>query len=221
MKYPKIFFLTLIVLFVSGCSAEYNLEIKDGRVYEEGILLEPNSYYETNDIASEIDTIIFLNDDDSNFFSYYQKDKVIGSNRSGVKLFEDFSLNNFHLESPFVDYCYPETTFRAVDGIMTLKTSKQFKCWNHIDETLTINIKTDYEVVSNNATRSNGNTYTWEFDSRDSNNEIIMQMRQAAVTEEKEFIPSMPIVYIVGALVIVATSAVYIMKKRSEKNNRI
>jgi hypothetical protein len=168
----KYLFLLLMLFGLSGCSAEYNLEIKDGYIYEtssfsvlkEDLNLEDGNltlkeqidytYSGLHDVDNgqeEEKTRSFeleMIDDDSNYGLFYRKTMKLGS------------LN----ESPLLLKCYDSVNISSQDNIMKFKTSNYFNCFDYYAnlDKVSINITSGYVVSNHNADEVKGNVYTWE-----------------------------------------------------------
>lgn len=167
MKNIKLLFLVLFCFFISGCSTEYIVTIKDGKIYEQLIMRsekknskncnDNNLYNECDD-----DSIEFLNynffpriDDDYEEYEVTNEssgDEII-SKRTYTFTYENYENSNV-LNSCFEKVNYENSTFK-----ISLSANDLSNCFE--GDTL-IKIKTGYTVLSNNADKKVGNTLIWE-----------------------------------------------------------
>jgi len=161
--------LITMLIFLTGCSVNYNLKFNKDTI-EENITInvendqekQNTKYFENRDFYAIID---------AKTESQYKKEKDKNSN---YNFSYEYSLKDFK-NSRFTS-CYDAYTLTDNDGIISLNTSKKFKCltydYNNIDN-LTINITTDYKVVETNADEVEGNTYKWNINKNNSENKPI------------------------------------------------
>ena len=160
----KIIGLIGVVLLLTGCTVDYNLNIKANGIDEEIILndtnihLQPYSAYYDVDSFSEtgtkFDDIDYYNesiDNNSVIFSY------------------NFGWNDYY-RSRAVRTCLNTHSISEGDNnTLILNTSVGLSCFNQYPNMskLNINITLDinyYEMISSNADSSSNNTYTWVVD---------------------------------------------------------
>lgn len=215
----NILLLTLLI-FLTGCTVNYNLKFNKDTI-EEKISInveneqekENTRYFENKDFYAIIDA---KNE------AQYKKEKDKNNN---YNFSYEYSLKEFK-NSRFTS-CYDAYTLTDDNGIISLNTSKKFKCltydYNNIDK-LTISITTEYKVVDNNADEVDGNTYRWNINKNNSDNKPIKfsyNINKKRVITLKEFLEqnklSLIIVGIALSLLILVTISIYIKHKRVNK----
>lgn len=227
-----------IILLLSGCTVDYDLNIDDDFVNE-------NLSFVEND-NSKLDTIrtygTFWMDDISyrNLINEYMKmdiastsdnkqfyDKqLISNNGVGMNLNSKFKLDNYS-ESKIAYNCYKYFNVDSEDGIYTISTSKDFLCFNDdypLLEQVNINITTKYKVLENNADSVNGNTYSWVINKRNADNsKIIIKFKTKSdnvfaniINEDNKFL-----IIILGAIGVIGLIIVFYVYLKSKKNNKI
>lgn len=168
MKLKKlIIFMLLFIL--SGCTVNYNLEIKDDN-YIENINVKVNE--EEKEIAknqipyikSTIHNKIVYNSD-------FQENNVLYNHI--------YSFNEY--QSSAIKVYFDNFKNFEEDGDYTLILSG-FNAYNNFQQAAdlyTFTIKTDYEVVTSNADYKKGNTHIWKVNSKNYNKKkIIFQYRK-------------------------------------------
>lgn len=212
--------LITMLIFLTGCSVNYNLKFNKDTI-EENITInveneqekQNTKYFENRDFYAIID---------AKTESQYRKEKDKNSN---YNFSYEYSLKDFK-NSRFTS-CYDAYTLTDDDGIISLNTSKKFKCltydYNNIDN-LTINITTDYKVVETNADEVEGNTYKWNINKNNSENKPIKfsynvnKKRRITLSEFlKENKLSIIIALIALSLFVLITISIYIKHKRVNK----
>lgn len=216
----KTILLTIMTILLTGCTVNYDLKFNESTI-EENITIIPETqeekentkYFENRDFYSIIDQKNELmyekqkNKDDSYEFKYTYN-------------FENFKNSRFTT-------CYDAYTLNNDNGIITLSTSKEFRCltydYNNVDN-IKINITTEYKVVDNNADEVNGNVYTWNINRDNSTNKPIKfsyNKKKKRKLTLKEFIEKNMVNIIIIAstllLFILITLSIYIKNKRVNK----
>lgn len=221
MKYLK-YLLLLLVFCLTGCDVTYNLTITDDYMTEsvsfwyddtkenENIL---NQYLDTNHQA--------YFDMDTSTAKYYNKKKITDDGKIGMNLEYEYDENNLE-KSSLIDKCYYKKNVIVTDEQIVINTDNVVSCMYTDDvkqfDSLTINIKTDLEVVENNADKVDGNTYTWVINENNYQNHPI-QMRIKKGTD-KGFNFWIIIIVIIVLLLIIAIFA-YNTYLKNKKRNKI
>ncbi len=212
--------LAVIFIFMTGCTVNYDLKFNENTIEEKITIIPENEqekentrYFENRDFYAIIDA--------NNELPYEQTKKDNGNYEFNY----DYNFDTFR-NSRFTS-CYDAYTLTDDDGIITLSTSKKFKCliydYNYVDN-LNINITTEYKVVENNADEVNGNVYTWHINENNSENKPIKfsyNKNKKRKTTLKEFIEKniTNIIILCGTLVlfILITLSIFIKHKRVNK----
>ena len=164
MKFKKIFLVALL-FFITGCSAEYTLTVNDDQTIDESIVvLKSNNLWGSNneEINEQIDwTLVFAKDETEPAY-FYNQEKVLGNNNSGVKYSYKFNKDNFISDSDIIKNCFDSYEFYLDDEWLNISASG-FKCSSALGNNynLSINIIANGKVISGNYDKNNKNKYTW------------------------------------------------------------
>ena len=177
----KLIILIIFMIILTGCEATYNLNIEN--TFKENVEI----YVATNEKDNKLDwsnmtykemfdsdgnnyTRAYYNDPNYNQYiegkqdgvEYYTNTIINNNKRYGINYSYNFTRNNF-INSAAVNTCYKEITIKKNDNIFILETQKEASCLNGLSnlDKLTINISTNYKVLSSNSDSKSGNTYTW------------------------------------------------------------
>ena len=162
-------FLLVVIMFLTGCGAKYQLTINkdsieeqiDFSLYKRGIINEDVLEFEKGSdeyidslVASDIEVF------SDNYHVFYQKDV----NRDGTRY--DFSLyykynNDEYANSRTVNECFENHNVSIDDDRTLIHLSGLFRCYD--DEPIEIEVKTDRFVKKTNG-HKNGSTYSWTID---------------------------------------------------------
>ena len=183
--------LFIIFTILTGCSSEYNIEFSNNKI-KENIKVDildsdmPKKYDETIYSSSDIITP-FINNDQYPFFGneeiIYNKNVSKNGNATHIELNYDYSHDEF-LNSTVDRSCFENSEFVTNKKNYDLNFYGSFYCL--YGEELVINIKTNNEVISNNADKVNGNVYTWIIDKENVDNvDIEMKISKHTVYYRK------------------------------------
>lgn len=161
----KLIFVVCLIIFITGCEVNYNLEFKDN-ILEENIdiiLSEEESTEENKEkMKYSLENEAFSISKQTVHEQYItnfkeEKNKFIG------KLNYSYTVDNF-ADSNLINQCYDSFSFVRVDSGYSLVTSDIFECvvfsYLPVDK-YNITITSDYLVNDHNADFVDGNKYTW------------------------------------------------------------
>ena len=169
----KIFIVLFLTFILTGCSAEYTIDIDNG--YMENL----NVYADTTE---EVDTLRTYNYSDPAFYdpNYFEDELEVLPQIERYKT--SFNNNIYNASYKFNDsYDKSNIVNSSVDifdvynaynsHIYAKDFTKAFAIMQTLNR-ITINIKTNKSVIGNNADAINGNTYTWIITRDNPNREI-------------------------------------------------
>ena len=173
MSKVKKYILICLLIFLTGCSAQYNLKITDGNYDEEIIITGSNSdensalnrkwsipyekeLYEIGDENSQTDRVYDYKYDNGLVFSHQFTRGTIGS-------------------STAISICYNTVTINDYDDNFVISTSATNNCFDKYPAltSITVNITVDKKVISHNADSVDGHTYTWKITKNDLSKQAI------------------------------------------------
>lgn len=234
----KNLFLIVLLLLLTGCTCKYNLTI-DGSTYKEEVMIVAENDSEKSDLNYEwkipIDKEEYNLVGDSSTTQEYSSDlynyKLVGN----VLTFNhDFSKSKY-VNSTAVSSCYNKLTLLNHNNATILSTSIKAECFEKYPQlnNITINIKVDRDVISDNADEKNGKTYTWYIDKSSANNKsinltlsnenTIIQSSSPSSSQEikKETSTDYTFYIVLLILLILMITGYYMFKKMSQKNNQM
>lgn len=216
--------LIIVLLFFTGCSAEYNLHFSNDSIEEKITIIPENP--EEQEYTKTLDTRDFFAIIDKDRSLPYEKEQLDINNYKAYQYSYNYNFNDFK-QSNFTK-CYDAYSLIEDNNIVTFSTSKKFNCmiydYMQIDN-LKINITTDYKVTSHNADEVNGNVYTWKINNNNASNKPIKfsyNKKQKRTMTLKEFIEKnktniIIVSAILGALLLIGL----IMLIRHKRVNKI
>lgn len=240
--------LLLIVLFVSGCSIQYDMTIEEDLSIGEKVLLTEDK----SKFLSVITKSDFFDKNDTNSNIYYFLDSFIDSivenddyllflERKDMKLYD--SENTMHLEynkfyKNFSEYQYSEVLYNLVEGFeikedknkkYTLKINGIF--YNYIDEYLNhdnisfkndeiyFNINVPFKVINSNADIKENGKYTWIINRDNKDREINLSFDSKILVKNEKINKILLTIFFI--VIFGALIFIYNMMKKSKKINEI
>lgn len=236
----RIILLIFMILFLTGCSVNYELKIDNDEIIETMILTQQeNGIYTNESIYSS------FNDEypifkDQEFLYYAPSEKLEGNtyykktiNESNgtytAKYVANFDIDDYS-RSRILDtaYKYYSTGYNSKDKAyyITANNLKIFNNNKNIDNiSVTINLE-GYEIVDSNYHTKNNNSYTWNFNRGDDgtldikfkkkNNEEITQKNDDNQNESKRDYSSFILAGILLLLFIIGYIAYKIITRDNE-----
>lgn len=233
----------IILLFMTGCTCEYNLQIEDN-VYKEQIKLQSNDekevalFNQSWEISSNKNKNVPGGDpsttktttDDT--YKYNLSNNILTFNY-------DFSQNEYS-NSSAVAKCYSSFTVTNYQNSTIISTPLKSVCFDNYPSLseITVKISTDKKVISSSADNLSGNTYIWKLNknnvSSKSINLVIDNSEEKASSGSSPTNPSTPIdnkaenekdytLYIFLGILLIMFSIGYfivqIIKKKGDSND--
>ena len=152
--------IILVVLLLTGCSANYNINFTEKSI-EESIEIYENSAivnkYKDKEV-NEANTVIL---DWEEGYDYYKRELYTTEDITGYRYTYNFAYDEYDAMAQ-LRKCYENFNFKY-DNKITLETSPYFLCADYYPKTkeIVINITSEYEITSSNADKVSNNTHTW------------------------------------------------------------
>ena len=240
----KIFLLVITILFLTGCSCEYNLTINDNN-YKENIRIiadneEEISYINYNwKIPTDKDEYNLVGDTGTN--PNYKSDLYDYKINNNILTF-DYNFNkSSYINSSAVSVCYDRLNIENHKNALIIATSIKANCFEKQPglNKITINITVDKEVISSNSDEINGKTYTWYITKNNySNKSITLTLSNEEKKEQENIIneqnntsnekestketkTDFSLYIFSGILLIIMLSIYFLFNKMKNKNNQM
>ena len=250
MKKKKLLIL-LSILLLTGCQAEYNIVIDENTVKEELLIYETNmskwstiqgnnvlTYQQYQQTYKDAPIGVYYNDQNVDAEigfnpdrKYYTINLIDDNNKKGLTFTNDFGINNY-ADSYIIINCFKHINILNQFNTISISTDSELSCMNYMDgiDKITVNIKTNYEVLDTNATSVNDKTYTWVITKNNyANSNIYMKINKLVKynssnnTKTDILVSNFQIMYalIVAVFLLVGFLIYKIFKKNSEEKNKI
>lgn len=236
MKKIKLVFLLFIIIFISGCDANYNIKIKSNGKVEEKLIIE----FETSSLETT-DPEKFLEDTiksykDSDVYVDYSMTKQVGKKTSKVIIKRQYnSLTDLKENSEILSLAFENILVFNDYDTYGIQTTGEYKKDNIFGggisyeptfDNITINVKTYNEFIETNASSCDKktNVCTWNLDEKI--DEFYLQFKYNNSKRYdiiiKEYINNTWPALTIIAIVIVVILVVYnVIKKRNSLSNEI
>ena len=207
----KILYLIFILVFITGCNAEYNIEIKDNSVNEKLNI--------SNVSSSKFDNIyIPVNYEDNDYTVYESKLDGIEyyniNNNNNVTIDYKFKYNNFQ-KSTLFNTCYENAVFTIDSYELLVSTSNEFLCYNDYEELdkVKVIIKSNYKYLDSNADEIDGDKYIGYINKENKNNKQILLRLDTTESSNKRTLFSSNVMFIFFFLIIILVLIVILFFK--------
>lgn len=174
----KKIFILIALLFLSGCTVNYNLEIEDNNIKENinGDIYK-NEFDPIDDIYGD-HNIYYLIYDNQSPFDNSQKlyNKSIKEEDDGRIIFDaSYNYDGDYDKSRIINNCYENHLFKETDNTYIIKLSGSFYC--QYASVINVKVKTNNYVIDNNADEIDNNVYTWKISNNDSDIKLIISKK--------------------------------------------
>ncbi len=230
MKLKKVFFLSILCLALSGCTVEYNLDIKNA-TYKESIDITSSSFEDKAHYQ------LLKNWNIPAFYSDIMVNSDIPDKQEGIKYYQKrsnddtFNLNmNYKFqEKEFADstmahLCYNNFFAYENDEAKTISytASMDFQCFTTYEELekVIVKLKTNRSMENHNADRVEGHTYIWEITRENALGKyIFFEMKKVSSFSFLTLLKYLLI--LVGILAIFGSFVIIYIRFRWRRANRI
>lgn len=238
----KIMLLLLLLLFITGCSANYDIEIYNDQVKESMSFINTDSstwdskvqydltYREllSSSVNYPYPVSINANIDENDMIKidgveYYNNTLISDNYQLGQKLeYKKFTLDNFN-ESSIIRECYQYFNIIEEENSIILSTSTENLCFHKYPllDNITINLKTNHKVVNSNASSVNGYHYTWNIpkEATDASISITIKKDEYIFNYENEFVKKVVYIIVIVGIILSVSSITYLYLKNKRKRS--
>lgn len=211
----KLFILICLTFLLAGCTADYQVKIKNGKIYEKLVLIETDkSIFDvpTDSGWTVRETFDVLKEKDEFSKQNYTVKSLDNSDRLGI----EYKSNEFNsmINSSILNQCYTNFSVSEENNIITIDTGDQFDCYNYYKNlnSVRVELTTNHKVYSSNADEVKNNKYIWSI-SESGNKRITISYSKDPVKNN-----TLNIVVILSVLILVSVISYYVIKKNKINN---
>ena len=236
----KKIWLIFLVLFLTGCSVNYELDIDNSAILRENIKISANNDSDIEKIKefNYYVPIDYTNDDYSVYekkfdkIEYYDVSKA-SDNKSLVFKYDKYDSNKFNYNM-FGRTCYKYVAVmeqkdkKSKKRELLLSTSRQFLCFDNYENLDEVNviIKSKYKLLETNADVQEKHKYIWNITKENANNKYIyllldLKTRELTLWEriqEGEYVNMFTISLV---LFLVGLVIWFLFKKKGDIKNKV
>lgn len=217
--------IILMLIFITGCSSQYNLKI-DGETLKEEIsfnidknkVVEEEMGPETSIYSKE--SIKYLKNDDlypviNNNKEKYEKEITEDNNYINVKLNYNYTIENYG-KSQILSNCFEKIDVRETKKEIYIHLSGKFKCLKETNN-LDFVIESNNRVLYNNADNKASKRYVWNINSSNVDNiDIEIKLNKQSLFQYYLFIAVAVVVILI--LIVFAINVYSKIKNRANVN---
>lgn len=218
MKKYKVMILLSLGLFLSGCTAEYNLNITKNNIQEENIIYIENS--SKNNIKEDVESLVNKYTGPTNSLGMYSQSIVQSGNVFGVSYKTNYDLLDYNDSISFSN-CYDSYKLINDENRIIIATSKKFKCFEKYTELeeVVVNLTTDLKVISTNADTIRDGKYIWNITKENANDKLISIELDSQVVDKKN--DNLSLIIFIGCFTAIILITILLILLKNKKNNRL
>ena len=218
----KIMYILIFIVFCTGCSATYNIDIYNGTVDEKLFVKETNTnLFDININGQNTMRNLFksISVDDEFYKSTATLEHIDTKKTIGLKYNNKFKLNEYDSKS-IIAQCYENPTIQITDKNISIESGTEFSCFDNYEylDNLKIILKTNHVVLSNNADQVNNNTYIWNVNKSNYNDKSI-NIRLDINKYKKDYTYIAIIIGTISFIIILGLIIINIIMKKMKKRN--
>lgn len=237
----KLILLFFALFFLTGCSANYEIEIYNNQIKEKMEYVSTDTFSWDSEVqyglsyrdlvlsSYEYPYPIFYNtvvDENDRIkldgVKYYNNSIISSATHLGQMLeYTDFTLQDFQ-DSSIVNNCYQYFNIIEEKDNILISTSLKNLCFDQYPllDNITIHVKTNHKVVSSNASQVNGYHYTWNISRENKDDSAILltlKKNEYVFNYENEFLKKIMYIGVFIGIIFGISSIIYIYFKRKRK----
>lgn len=169
----KIIILLITTILLTGCQTTYDINFTNNNI-QDVITIQTESTKVNNATSNQIEEFQQKLGDWERGYEFYKRELFTEENKTGYKYTYNFKYEEYDAMSQ-LRKCYDDFELTYNNKIITLKTSNEFLCQSYYKDidNITINIKSDYQIIDSNADKKKNNTHTWNINKNNYQNKPI------------------------------------------------
>lgn len=212
----RIIVLLFGVLLLTGCTADYNLEIDNNLLKEEITgMVSKNELNENNSEAPNTVSSL-INEEQypfANSTEIYDKKLNEDGNNINYKYSFNYDMTNFD-KSSLINTCFENHEIVDLGNYYSIKLSGEFYCL--YAKNINVNVTSNLNVISNNAKKVKENTYTWVINKDTTNIEFVVDKTKPFTKNNKKGSSTFRIISFV--ILMVLSGITYLLYKKKSNN---
>ena len=216
----KILLITVTMLFLIGCTVNYNLEIDGDNLNEviTGNVTKEEYEVKETDNGENLIYDLFNNDQDALFDEESPYLRTLED--KGKTINYNFSyLYNYNFDrSKIINTCFEYHMIDETEDYYYIKLSGRFYCM--YSDKININVTSNNAVLENNATKVDGNVYSWVI-KNDKDVDILLNVSKKMKHSDNNKLKVMNTFQIIGLIVLVVLCIITIFLYKKKNRNEV
>ena len=216
----KILLITVTMLFLTGCTVNYNLEIDGDNLNEviTGSVTKEEYEVKESDNGENLIYDLFNNDRDALFDEESPYLRILED--KGKTINYNFSyLYNYNFDrSTIINTCFEYHIIDETEDYYYIKLSGRFYCM--YSDKININVTSNNAVLENNATKVDGNVYSWVI-KNDKDVDILLNVSKKMKHSDNNKLKVMNTFQIIGLIVLVVLCIITIFLYKKKNRNEV
>lgn len=216
----KILLITVTMLFLTGCTVNYNLEIDGDNLNEviTGNVTKEEYEVKETDNGENLIYDLFNNDRDALFDEESPYLRTLED--KGKTINYNFSyLYNYNFDrSTIINTCFEYHMIDETEDYYYIKLSGRFYCM--YSDKVNINVTSNNAVLENNATKVDGNVYSWVI-KNDKDVDILLNVSKKMKHSDNNKLKVMNTFQIIGLIVLVVLCIITIFLYKKKNRNEV
>lgn len=214
----KILLIMLTMLFLTGCTVNYNLEIDGDNLNEVITGNVTKKEYEVKETDNGENLIYALFNNDQNALFDEESPYLRTLEDKGKTIDYNFSyLYNYNFDrSTIINTCFEYHMVDETEDYYYIKLSGKFYCM--YSDKININVTSNNAVLENNAMKVDGNVYSWVI-KKDKDADILLNVSKKMKHSDNNKLKVMNTFQIIGLVVLVVLCIITIFLYKKKNRN--
>lgn len=214
----KILLIILTMLFLTGCTVNYNLEIDGDNLNEVITGNVTKKEYEVKETDNGENLIYALFNNNQNALFDEESPYLRTLEDKGKTIDYNFSyLYNYNFDrSTIINTCFEYHMVDETEDYYYIKLSGKFYCM--YSDKININVTSNNAVLENNAMKVDGNVYSWVI-KKDKDADILLNVSKKMKHSDNNKLKVMNTFQIIGLIVLVVLCIITIFLYKKKNRN--
>ena len=216
----KILLIILTMLFLTGCTVNYNLEIDGDNLNEVITGNVTKKEYEVKETDNGENLIYALFNNNQNALFDEESPYLRTLEDKGKTIDYNFSyLYNYNFDrSTIINTCFEYHMVDETEDYYYIKLSGKFYCM--YSDKININVTSNNAVLENNAMKVDGNVYSWVI-KKDKDADILLNVSKKMKHSDNNKLKVMNTFQIIGLVVLVVLCIITIFLYKKKNRNEV
>ncbi len=215
----KILILTLM-LFLTGCTVNYNIDIKNNEIVENlsGTFTDEELENDRQKNGMTPITELMYNEQKALLNSEDLYQKSLDKTDEGYKYNLSYKYHDNYADSRLINSCFEKHNIEEIDDFYYIRAYGTFYC--RASDGIKINVTSDYGIIESNAEKIDGDKYIWTIEDED-NVDLYLVLSKNIKSEKPKAKLTITTFQIVCFIILLILSAItFFMYRKKNGNNK-